>query len=97
MARARAPVYREKDTLPMKEQFDQLRRVVEELTETLGTCDLITQLWDAINELEEAAKATIPLSKGSLSVGYGVNAAKKNIACDSAIAILREIKKLKGW
>ena len=62
-------------------------------------CDpeLLKQLHDAVFELEEKMKATIPISKGNSPSGFGVSKVQKGIAADSVISVVRAIKSLKGW
>ena len=63
--------------------------------------DLLKQLYEAVAELEEKMKATLPIKKGNSSgsrtIGFGVNKAQKGIAADSVISVARAIKSLKGW
>jgi hypothetical protein len=81
----------------MKEQFKKLWKAIKELSDEYGDNPLVQQLSVAVQELETAAEATVPIHKGGIHAGYGVNDAKKNIACEQVIAITREIKKMKGW
>ena len=59
--------------------------------------DLLADLSWAVAELELAVKAVVPIARGGRQLGYGVDKAKKAIACDLVISIVREIKKVKGW
>ena len=93
---AKAPVYIEKDTLPMKVEFAKLREIAITVA-SYAPEHLTDPLWAAIDELEKASKATKSIYRGSYKVGYGVDKAKKAIACDNAIAIIRQIKALKAW
>jgi len=58
---------------------------------------LIRQLYDAAERLEEAMKATVPISRGTTKMGFGVSKTQKDIAADAVISIARAIKSLKGW
>lgn len=68
---------------------------------TVCNTELLKQLYDAVAELEENMKATLPIRKGNMSgsrtIGFGVNKAQKGIAADSVISIARAIKSLKSW
>lgn len=64
---------------------------------TIGDIYLLAQLKDAIRELEEKMTASMPISKGSIRVGFGVNKIQRSIAADSVISIVKAIKILKGW
>jgi hypothetical protein len=55
--------------------------------------DLLRQLNEAILELEDKMKASIPIFKGTLTVGFGVNKIQRGIA----ISVAKAIKALKGW
>ena len=93
---AKAPVYHEENTLPMEVEFAKLREIAQALSEFAPDV-LVNFLWDAIDNLEDAAKATKPIYRGSQQTGYGVDKAKKAIACDNAIAIIKQIRALKAW
>lgn len=60
--------------------------------------DLLEQIQLSLEELNFVCKANLPISKvpGNI-IGYGVEAAKKSIACDHLISIIKEIKKIKAW
>lgn len=62
---------------------------------------LIKQLYEAVGCLEEAMRATIPItrsnSSGAVSIGFGTSKTQKDIAVDTVISIARAIKSLKGW
>lgn len=63
--------------------------------------ELLTQLKNAVIELEEKMKASVPIKRNTLAgskiYGYGVNKAQRGIAADAVISIARAIKSLKGW
>lgn len=63
----------------------------------IGNQDLLTQLRQAVENLEEEMRASIPISRANHRVGFGVSKAKRGIAADSVISIARGIKVLKGW
>lgn len=93
---AKAPVYEKKDNLPMAVEFAKLREIVQPIADHAPKA-LTDLLWIALDDLERAAKATEALYRGSHMVGYGVDKAKKAIACDNAIAIIKQIRALKAW
>ncbi len=61
------------------------------------SADLILQLHDAVEQLAETSKASIPIYKGGQVAGYGINKAQRNIAADAVISVARAIKGLGGW
>ena len=63
----------------------------------LGDQSMLNQLKEAVIELEENMKASVPIVRGGCRVGWGVNKAQRGIAVDSVISIARAIKALKGW
>lgn len=63
----------------------------------LADKELAAQLDAAVTELKEKMKATVPISRGGHRVGYGLSKAKKGIAADTVISIVRAIKGLPGW
>ena len=91
-----ASAYREKNHLPLQAQFDKLWIVCMQLRE-YAPPELIDQLEAAFTELQEATKANLRITKAGSSIGFGVNKVKKTVACDTAIAIIRQIKALKAW
>lgn len=94
--RPKAPIYRTENAEPLKAELDQLQEVCKDLTPHMPGY-MMERLMAAIGAVEEASKATVPIKKGGCSVGYGLDATQKAIACDTAIAILRQIKAAKGW
>lgn len=76
---------------------DKLRSIATQLQVRQPANPLIVALFEAIDDVERSLKATVPISRGSRPVGYGVDGSLKNIACDHAIAVLREIKREKAW
>ena len=63
----------------------------------VGNGELLSQLRDAIDELEDKMQATVLMQRGGSRVGWGVSKAQRGIAADSVISIARAIKALKGW
>lgn len=69
----------------------------------LGDPELFRQLSEAVIELEEKMKATLPITRGSDSsgnyqeIGFGVNKAQRGIAVDQIVSIVRAIRNLRGW
>lgn len=63
----------------------------------LSNKDLYDMLIGAITEVRISMLANIPISKNGHRVGFGLDKAKKAIAVDNAISILRQIKSLSGW
>jgi hypothetical protein len=59
--------------------------------------ELSNQLEAAFTDLQAATRANLPITKTGMRIGYGINKANKAIACDTAIAIIRQIKALKAW
>lgn len=59
--------------------------------------DLMEKLLREIEGLNFECRANLPISKGNMRAGYGINKSNKDIACDAIISIVKEIKKIKGW
>lgn len=59
--------------------------------------DLLDQVVLHFEELNFLCRANLPVSQNGRVVGYGVDMAKKTIACDHLASILKEIKKIKGF
>ncbi len=57
----------------------------------------LRQLEEAVLELGETMKASLPIQKGGNRVGFGVDKAQRGIAADRVISIAKAIKALKGW
>jgi hypothetical protein len=57
----------------------------------------LRQLREAVSELAEKMKASLPIKRGGDRVGYGVDKAQRGIAADRVISIAKAIKALKGW
>ena len=91
-----APIYREQSAEPMKTQIEELRSTADTLKDQCDV-DLWVRLHAAIDRVEEAAKATIPITKAGRTVGYGINKAEKAIACDHLISVVKQIKALRAW
>lgn len=97
----KAPVYRTKEAEPCKDEIARLRVVCGELAASCSAAveasRLLDDLRQAIDAVEAAAKATVPIRSGSVPIGYGLDKHRKAVACDTAIAILKQIKAEKGW
>jgi hypothetical protein len=89
------PVYREK-IIACQKRFDELYEVLPQVKEFCPP-----ELWVSLNTAIANCKldcvADIPISRGGIPKGFGVNKAKKAIACDNIIAIVKQIKALKAW
>jgi len=59
--------------------------------------EFVNQLENAVFELINQMRSSIPIIKGQCKIGYGVSKAKRGIAADSVISITKAIKALKGW
>jgi len=93
--RKHPPIYRENHQIMVKE-LTELTNIVDEIS-GYAPGDLMTKLRDAVTRVEEACVATRSITKGVCEVGVGVGKVEKAIACDTAIAILRQIKSIKAW
>lgn len=98
MTRAKAPIYREDKTLPasLAKPLAELGRLVESISSELPDA-VSADLCEALTELREACLAVIPITKGSMKVGFGVDATRKSVACATMTELLKQIKKAKGW
>jgi len=92
----RAPVYAEENASPLSVELAQLRAAIEPLLD-VASDDLKQRAVEALNALEAACKATVPVRRGGCKVGYGLDKAQKAIACDTMIAIVRQIKAERAW
>ena len=59
--------------------------------------ELLSQLNEAVSELEQKMKTSLPIQKSGDRIGFGVDKAQRGIAADSVISIAKAIKALKGW
>jgi len=91
-----APIYTDRNHLPLQAEFDKLWVVCMQLRE-YAPSELSNQLEAAFTDLQAATRANLPITKGLTQIGYGISKAKKAVACDTAIAIIRQIKALKAW
>lgn len=91
-----APIYRENACSPLSKEVEKLEALCVQFREFTPP-ELYDQLNEALDALRVAARATIPITKGSMRWGYGIDKAKKAVACDTAIAIIRQIKAFKAW
>jgi len=96
-----SPIYREEGACPVQKELDELNKIVDGLHKELGQHPLILAAFDAIRRLKLAATATVRISRGgrpeSHITGYGIPKMEKAIACDQAIAIIKQIKALRAW
>lgn len=90
------PIYHEEGHQIMKTELAQLRAAVDEVS-GYAPGDLMTALRGAVTDVEEACKATRTITKGGCAIGSGIDKAKKAIACDTAIAVIRQIKAARAW
>ncbi len=93
---SKAPIYREQDAAPYQERIKALWEIVEKLRME-SPPDLMSELAQAITDLEAACRAVVPISNGSRRVGYGINQSRKAIACDAIVSIVKELRKVRGW
>lgn len=91
-------IYRNENFEPFDAEFRRLEEIAGELRASGIVPDaLITELDRAVRDCRQASMACRRVTRGGRQVGYGVDGSAKAIACETAIAILREIKKAKGW
>lgn len=100
---SKANIYREKGAAPkdaveglqkVNRIVSDLRGLVEENTEAHRLFNLLSE---ALASVEDKLKATVPIRLGNTPVGFAISEQEKNVAIDSAILVLRELKKIKGW
>ena len=95
-----ATIFRDRGTTP-ESLAGALRELRTAANEMRGSCpeELIAQLFDAISNLEESVKATVPIKRGAVgqTVGFGISKATKAIACDRVIAAAKQIKAYRSW
>jgi len=60
-----APVYREKNYLPLQAEFKQLEKLCTQLRE-YGPAELCDQLDAAFMDLRQATEAYMPITKGRM-------------------------------
>ncbi|MCK5613407.1 hypothetical protein KAR91_66670 [Candidatus Pacearchaeota archaeon] len=58
---------------------------------------LLDQLSDAVADLEINMQTSVPITKGTCQIGFGVRKLQRSIAADRVISIAKAIKALKGW
>jgi hypothetical protein len=94
---AKAPVYDQRNFRAMQGELYDLRELCTELRE-YAPKGLSDKLDAALTALGKSLEATKPIYRSSVKpIGFGVAKAEKAIACDHAIAIIRQIKALKAW
>ena len=97
-------IYANYGVSPLAERVAALWQVVEQLR-LVAPPDLVKQLSEAVSDLEKACQAVVPVSrppqeKAGLyrgAKGYGIDHSQKAIACDHAMAILKQIRAVRGW
>jgi hypothetical protein len=95
--RAKAPVYDQRDFRAMQGELHDLRELCTKLREYAPKA-LSDKLDAALTALGKSLEARHPIHKhGAEPIGFGVDKVEKAIACDHAIAIIRQIKALKAW
>lgn len=90
----KAPVY--ENANPLANEIAQLHKAIAPLLDTASE-ELRQQAFDALNALDAACKATLTIRRGGCKVGYGLDKAQKAIACDTVIAIVKQIKAERAW
>jgi hypothetical protein len=94
---AKAPVYDRRFFQAMMGELRDLQDLLPKLQECAPK-ELADQLVAAVAAIGKSLKATKPIYKyGATPAGFGVSKVDKAIACDHAIAIIRQIKALKAW
>jgi hypothetical protein len=93
---AKALIYREEGADPLRERIKALWEIVEQL-KTDAPADLVSKLSQSLADLEQACRANATIRRGPHTIGYGIRASDKRIACASAMAILKEIDRVAGW
>ena len=91
-----SPVFREENIVPCPALLEKLREAAEALRPD-ETNDLHRDLMSAIADLETACRATVPISRGHVRIGFGQSKANKAIACDQVTSIVKQIKALRAW
>jgi hypothetical protein len=94
---SKAPVYDRRFFQAMQGELRDLQDLLPKLRECAPK-ELADQLVAAVAAVGKSLEATKPLYKlGAVPAGFGVGKVEKAIACDHAMAILRQIKALKAW
>jgi len=93
---SKAPVYMESGYNPAKSLLEELRIAATDLQDQCPP-EIYSNLLIKIGKLEEACKATKNITRNGGYVGSGVDKAKKAIACDGVVAIIKQIKNIKAW
>lgn len=89
-------MYQNENANPLAMELSQLRDAIAPLLD--GTSDeLKRRALDALNALDAACKAKLAIRRGGTKCGYGIDKAQKAIACDTVIAIVKQIKAEKAW
>lgn len=95
---SKAPVYDRRFFQAMQGELQALRELLPKIREHIPA-ELAAQLISAVAAVGKSLEAIQPIHRGSAvePIGFGVRKVEKAIACDTAIAILRQIKALKAW
>lgn len=64
---------------------------------TVSGQEFLDELNESVDDLVKKMKATVPIKKGTYTVGFGVSKSHRNLAADKVMAIVRAIKSMKGW
>jgi hypothetical protein len=59
--------------------------------------EFLDELNEAVDDLAQKMKASLPIKNGTCNIGFGVSKAHRSLAADRVISIARAIKSLKGW
>lgn len=95
---SKAPYWKNKSHNPCINELKELASIVNQIGEIIGhTSEIYIKLIDCIKRLENACQAEVAISRGGTHVGYGLKKSEKAIACDQAIAVIRQIKAMKAW
>ena len=92
----RAPIYLKHGTNPAQLLLTELMDSATKLREQCPP-ELYDDLLIKINQLDEACRASLNIFRNTRVIGSGVDKAKKAIACDNVIAIIKQIKNIKAW
>jgi hypothetical protein len=96
MTRPKAPIYQNRNARPLANEIKELRNICEKVRDMVPV-ELWTELMIAIQDVEDGATASVEITSHGRTAGWAISKQKKAIACDQAIAILRNIKSTKGW
>jgi hypothetical protein len=92
----KAPIYQEHGFNSAIHLISEIRIAATDLKDQCPP-ELYNRLLTKIHMLEDACKATKNLTRGGACAGFGVDKARKEIACDGVVAIIKQIKNIKAW